>query len=127
MQTGRKFNKILIPKNSPLPLTVTKDFKTYKPNQRSVQIKVLEGESEQPEVCTVIGVCAIRDLPADLPAGWPVRVSYSYEANGRLHVSAQLKGHAASVSADFERENRLPDEDLEMWATFIADELGSEE
>jgi molecular chaperone DnaK len=123
VQTGRKVNKILIPKNSPLPLTVTKEFKTSKPNQRSVQIKVLEGESDQPEVCTVIGVCAIRDLPEDLPPGWPVRVSYTYQANGALHVSAQLKGHAAGVSANFERENRLPDEDLEMWAHFIADEL----
>jgi molecular chaperone DnaK len=123
LETGRKINKILIPKNTPLPATVTKEFKTSRPNQRSVQIKVLEGESDRPEVCTVIGVCAIRDLPPGLPAGWPVKVSYSYEANGRLHVSAQLKGHTASVSADFERENRLPDEDLDMWAHFIEDEL----
>ena len=61
------------------------------------------------------------------PAGWPVRVTYTYGANGRLHVSAQLKGHTASVSADFERENRLPDEDLDMWATFIEDELAVDE
>jgi molecular chaperone DnaK len=127
VETGRKINKILIPKNSPLPQTVTKVFKTFRANQRSVQIKVLEGESDRPEVCTVIGVCAIRDLPADLPAGWPVRVSYSYEANGRLHVSAQLSGHTAGVSADFERENRLPDEDLDMWAHFIEDELDTSE
>jgi molecular chaperone DnaK len=127
IETGRKVNKILIPKNSPLPRTVSKVFKTFRPNQRNVQIKVLEGESDRPEVCTVIGVCAIHDLPPDLPAGWPVRVSYSYEANGRLHVSAQLQGHTASVSADFERENRLPDEDLDMWAHFIADELSEQE
>ena len=126
-ETGRKFNKVLIPKNSPLPHTVSKVFKTFKPNQRSVQIKVLEGESDRPEVCTVIGTCAIRDLPPDLPAGWPVRVSYSYAANGRLHVSAHLQGHSAGVNADFERENRLPDEDLDMWAHFIADELAAEE
>ncbi len=126
-RTGRKFNKILIPKNSPLPVTVSKEFKTFKPNQRSVQVKVLEGEGEQPDACTVIGVCAIRDLPAELPTGWPVRVSYTYEANGRLHVSAQLKGYAAAVSADFERENRLPDEDLDLWAHFIVDEMSGQE
>src|SRR5262249_4089929 len=111
-KTGRKFNKVLIPKNSPLPCTVSKVFRTYKAGQKSVAIQVLEGESEQPEVCTLIGTCAIRDLPAELPEGWPVEVSYSYESNGRLHVSAKLQGHSASVTTDFERENRLPDEDL---------------
>src|SRR5262249_31899361 len=34
-KTGRKHNKILLPKNSPLPRTVTKAFKTHKPNHAS--------------------------------------------------------------------------------------------
>ncbi len=123
VETGRKINKILIPKNSPLPQEVTKLFRTFKANQRSVLIKVLEGESDRPEACTAVGTCAIRDLPADLPAGWPVKVTYSYEPNGRLRVSARLKGHTASVSADFERENRLPEDDLDLWTHFVDKEL----
>jgi molecular chaperone DnaK len=119
---GRKVNKIVIPRNSPLPRTVTKEFRTYRESQKSVVIKVLEGESDQPEVCTAIGTCAIHDLPAGLPVGWPITVSYTYEANGRLRVAASLKGHDASVTADFERENRLPDDDAEMWAQFIVEE-----
>jgi molecular chaperone DnaK len=117
--SGRKFNKILIPRNSPLPRTVTKIFKTFKPNQRNVVIKVLEGESDRPEVCTQVGVCKIRDLPADLPAGWPIQVSYSYEPNGRLQVRAQLQGHNAGVTADFERENHLPEEELDQWEACV--------
>jgi molecular chaperone DnaK len=120
--TGTKVNKILIPKNTPLPFTVTKRFKTFKPNQRSVVIKVLEGESAQPKCCTRVGVCAIKQLPPDLPAGWPVNVSYTYETNGRLHVAAKLKGHDAAITTDFLRENSLPDEDLEMWAHYVEEE-----
>jgi molecular chaperone DnaK len=122
-RTGRRLNKVLLPKNSPLPRTVTKVFKTFKPNQRSVVIQVLEGEAELPEACSQVGVCTIRDLPPDLPSGWPVQVSYTYEANGRLHVSAKLQGHRAGVTTDFVRENTLPDEDLEMWVHFIEQEL----
>jgi molecular chaperone DnaK len=125
-ETGRKLNKILIPKNTPLPAAMTKTFKTLKPNQRSVVIAVLEGESEKPEVCAHVGTCMITDLPPNLPAGWPVQVSYSYKANGRLHVEAKLKGHAASVTTDFMRENSMPDEDVEMWAKFVEDELVTE-
>jgi molecular chaperone DnaK len=123
--TGRRFNKVLLPRNSPLPRTVSKVFKTYRPNQRSVVIRVLEGEAELPEACSQVGVCTIRDLPPGLPAGWPVQVSYTYAANGRLHVSARVRGHAAGVTTDFVRENSLPDEDLEMWTHFIEQELCS--
>ena len=121
-ETGARFNKVIIPKNSPLPQTVTKAFQTLKPNQRSIMIKVLEGESEDPQECTNIGVCVIRNLPQDLPAGWPIRVTYSYEPNGRLHVSARVKGYTAGVSTDFERENGLPDDDLDLWMQFVRDE-----
>jgi molecular chaperone DnaK len=121
-QTGRKLNRILIRKNTPLPQTVTKVFKTLKPNQRSVAIKVLEGESDRPEFCHQVGVCTIRDLPRDLPAGWPVQVSYTYETNGRLHVAAKLKSHPASVTADLLRENSIRDEDLELWTQYVEEE-----
>ena len=40
----------------------------------------------------------------------------------RLHVSAHVKGHAAGVSTDFERENGLPEDDLDLWMQFVCDE-----
>jgi hypothetical protein len=52
-----------------------------------------------------------------------VRVSYTYEANGRLHVRAKVKGHGAEVATDFNHENCLPDEEVELWAHFIEEEL----
>ena len=70
------------------------------------------------------GGCDELDVPVvKLPAGWPVQVSYTYEANGRLHVSARLKGRKEGVTTDFVRENSLPDEDLETWARCIDEEL----
>ena len=54
-------------------------------------------------------------------------MKYSYESNGRLHVSARLKGHSAGVSADFERENCLPEDDQELWSHFVEKELHEQE
>jgi molecular chaperone DnaK len=125
--SGEKVNKVLIPRNTPLPFTVVKRFKTFKPNQRSVVIKVLEGESDKPRCCSPVGVCAIKNLPPKLPAGWPVEVSYTYETNGRLHVTAKVKGHKAGITTDFQRENSLPDEDLEMWAHYVDEEMGRDD
>ena len=55
-----------------------------------------------------------------------MEVSYTYEANGRLHVAARLLGQDAGVSTDFVRANSLPDEDLELWGRYVAEELAAE-
>jgi molecular chaperone DnaK len=122
--TGKKFNKILIPKNTALPFTRKKKFQTYKNGQHAILIKVLEGESDKPAFCTPIGICTISDLPSELPAGWPIEVSYTYQSNGRLQLEARLKGHeAARIATEFQHENSLPDEDLDVWSEFIETEL----
>jgi molecular chaperone DnaK len=119
--SGRRRNQILIPKNTPLPHTVSKVFKTNKPNQPNIVIRVVEGESERPEACTQVGVCTIKDLPPNLPEGWPVQVGYTYETNGRLQVTVQLKGQSAGVTTTFQRENSLADEELKLWSHYVDD------
>ena len=122
-ETGRRINKILIPKNTPLPKTVVKEFKTAKKGQRNIGITVLEGESERPEVCSKVGVCRIDDLPPELPEGWPVLVSYSYVANGQLSVKAKLKNYKAGVKTEFVWENSMTDEDVELWSQYVGEEM----
>ncbi len=119
--TNRKLNQILIPKNTPLPKSVAKRFKTFKANQKNVRITILEGESEQPEACTQVGECIIRDLPPGLPAGWPVEVRYAYAENGRLRVQGKLVGHDAVVKTDFIRVNNMTQGDLMFWYERLAE------
>ncbi len=117
--TGRRRNQILIPKNTPLPHTVTRNFKTAKLNQPNVVIRVVEGESERPEACIQVGVCTIDNLPPNLPAGSPVQVSYTYLANGQLQVTGQLRGQQSSATTVFQRDNALADEELRLWAQYL--------
>ena len=67
-QTGRKRNGILIPRNTPIPVTAKRSFRTQKINQRSILVQIVEGENASPEDCTQIGRCSIRKLPSNLPA-----------------------------------------------------------
>ncbi|HVA46779.1 MAG TPA: Hsp70 family protein [Pirellulales bacterium] len=121
-ESRSRVNRVIIPKNTPLPRSKTKRFKTFKANQANVKVTVLEGESEVPDACIEVGTCVIRDLPPNLPAGWPVEVRYSYQENGRLQVSAKLVGHGAHVTAEFIRDNSLSDDDLLLWGQVLADE-----
>ncbi len=120
--TGRKLNRVIIPKNTALPHVAARRFKTYQSNQPNVRVCVLEGESEVPDACIEVGTCVIRDLPPNLPAGWPVEVRYSYGENGRLQVMASLVGHDAKVTTEFIRDNSLSDDDLMLWAECLATE-----
>ncbi len=117
--TGRRKNQILIPKNTPLPTAVTKVFKTHKPGQQSVIIRVVEGESERPEACIQVGTCTIAGLPPRLPAGSPVTVSYAYHTDGRLEVTGQVKGHTEAVTTTFQRENSLDAAEMQLWSQYV--------
>lgn len=120
--TRRSRNQIVIPKNTPLPHSAARRFKTFRANQPNVKIAVMEGESTSPDACIEVGMCVIQGLPPNLPAGWPVEVRYTYRENGRLQVAASLVGHAARVTAEFVRDNSLSDDDLMLWAECLSAE-----
>ncbi|HWB11065.1 MAG TPA: Hsp70 family protein [Pirellulales bacterium] len=113
--TGDRLNKIIIPKNTPLPHSAARRFKTFKSGQPNVKVTVVEGDSELPDACIEVGTCVIHDLPPNLPAGWPVEVRYTYQENGRLQVAAKLIGHEGMVATEFVRNNSLSEDDLMLW------------
>ncbi|HVX13793.1 MAG TPA: Hsp70 family protein [Pirellulales bacterium] len=122
--TLRKRNVIVIPRNSPLPAKVKERFVTKAENQRSVMVQVLEGESSTPSECTAIGRTSLRDLPPGLPAGWPVEITYQYETNGRLHVTAVVPGTKSEVKLELEREGALSNERLARWKQVVSTDGG---
>jgi molecular chaperone DnaK len=114
-QTGERLNAILIPKNTALPYKALGTFSTAKPNQRSVKVSVLEGESHRPEECIALGDCVVRDLPPGLPKGSKVEVIYRYAANGRISVSARVPETRQSAHVEIKRDNTRELEDLGTW------------
>jgi len=122
--TQEKVNAILIPRNTPLPVTTTRMFVTKKPDQRSIAVLVLEGESSLPSECTVIGRSVIRDLPKDLPQGHPVEVTYEYTTNGRLHVRASVPTVDRAIRIEIERGARLPDNRITEWKKALSGKGG---
>ncbi|HQU42718.1 MAG TPA: Hsp70 family protein, partial [Pirellulales bacterium] len=123
-KTQRKRNVIVIPRNTPLPAKVKERFVTKTENQRSIVVQVLEGESSAPSDCTSIGRTSLRDLPPGLPAGWPVEITYEYETNGRLKVSATVPGTNREVKLQLEREGALSDERIARWKQAVSTDGG---
>jgi molecular chaperone DnaK len=118
--TGRKRNAILIPRNTPLPASATRVFKTKKTRQENVLVQIVEGEAATPDACTAIGQCVIRDLPPDLPAGSPVGVKFKYGTDGRLAVTVQVSPKGKPIRQEITREHAFGRDDLDRWRNVLA-------
>jgi molecular chaperone DnaK len=114
-QTGRPRTKVMIPRNSPIPLSKTSRFKTHRPGQKSVAVKIVEGGDASGNNATPIGTCVVRDLPPGLPKGTQVDVSFTYAANGRLLVHADLPDLGQEASMEIERDSGLSDGEMILW------------
>jgi molecular chaperone DnaK len=118
--TKRKRNGILVPRNTPLPVTAKRTFKTQKANQKSILVQIVEGESANPDDCCQIGRCTVPSLPPGLPERSPIDVIFRYKPNGRLKVRVTVPNTNSKVDAVFTRENSLPKEHLDGWRLYIS-------
>ena len=112
----RFVNSILIPRNTPLPHSGSQTYRTIKPGQARIVIKLVEGESVNPDECIPLGEFAIEPLPPELPMGSPVKVNYAYDKSGRIKVQAILEAPWARGEVKIARRASAVDKDVEDWA-----------
>ncbi len=117
---NRIVNSRIIPRNTPLPTTRTRVFGTEAPNQSMVRLRIVEGESRDPNACTQIGECVIHELPPGLPQGAPVEVTFRYDPSGRVRVKAVELTHQTSAEAEIERESGFEPSQLEQLADSVS-------
>ena len=117
-KAGRKINAVVIPRNTQLPVTTQRTFKTHKEGQDSVMIQIIEGESNSPQECQPVGEC-IEDLPADLPALSPVTVEFNYSSNGRLNVFVEYPETGYRATKELTRPVGLAPVDLHKWREWV--------
>lgn len=118
-KTSRKRAAIIVPRNTPLPATAQRVFRTQQTGQPSILVPIVEGESPSAETCTAIGECIIDHLPPQLPAQTPVLVRFQYAANGRLTIVVKVGENGQEITQDITRVNGLPPEHLEAWRNWV--------
>ena len=79
---------ILIPRNTPLPCERTKTYATLVDRQLAMKIEVLQGEDEDPEFCQLLGEAIFAPLPP-YPRGSPIEITFAYDRNGVIQVTAR--------------------------------------
>ncbi|HEV2096284.1 MAG TPA: Hsp70 family protein, partial [Chthoniobacterales bacterium] len=87
----------MIRKMTAIPATAKNSFGTATANMGKAVVRVVEGESTLPAECTPLGICDV-ELPAFLPKGSPVELTYEYNANQVLEVAVHAYGNEAKVT-----------------------------
>ncbi len=115
-ETGRRVvqNRIILKKNTPLPCETSQMFYTMSEGQTEVKVTITQGEDTAPEYVNKIGTHKF-ELPPDRPAERPIKVTYSYDVNQRMHCSFEdiESGRVLQVDFCLDQNGEMSENDTE--------------
>ncbi len=102
----------LIERNTTIPTRKAETFSTAEDNQPSVEIHVLQGESEMATFNKTLGKFQLVGIPP-APRGMPqIEVSFDIDANGIIHVNAKDLGTGNEQQIRIEGGSGLSEEEV---------------
>jgi molecular chaperone DnaK len=108
---GGVFTK-LIDRNTTIPTRKAETFSTAEDNQASVEIHVLQGESEMATYNKTLGKFQLVGIPP-APRGMPqIEVGFDIDANGIIHVTAKDLGTGNEQQIRIEGGSGLSEEEV---------------
>ena len=105
---NRYYNEIIIPANHPRPVRAAKKFRFYTSPRTAneLAIYVLQGDSENPLDCQITYkyvVTGIKHVNRGEKIGTVIRLQYSYDVNGVIHIQARQED--SHVDLPIRKEN----------------------
>ncbi len=108
---GQEENDILIPKNAKLPVAVKQAYATMVNGQKSLELKVTEGEFREVTDVDLIGVFHL-ELPENLPARSKIDVEITLDPFQMIHIVLIIPDHMFRKEYSIQRKNNLGEGEL---------------
>jgi molecular chaperone DnaK len=123
-ETGRRVieNRIILKKNTPLPCESTQMFYTMSKGQKEVEVTITQGEDTAVDYVNKIATHKFK-LPPNRQARCPIKVTYSYDVNQRMHCTFEdvQSGKTLEVEFSLDQKGEMSESDVKQ----KADELGA--
>ena len=114
LETVGGLMKVLIPRNTPIPVRQSDVFSTSEANQSSVEIHVWQGERQMASDNKSLGRFRLSGIPP-APRGVPqVQVAFDIDANGLLQVSATDRTTGRKQSVSIQGGSNLNEDEVQL-------------
>ena len=80
--------EVIIPRNSPIPTTISQEFTTHQDNQTAMKLHIVQGERKMASDCRSLANLELINLPLHKAGKVKVKVTYIIDSDGILTVIA---------------------------------------
>jgi len=114
-------NRVLIPKNTKVPVSITKRFVTrsYGRGGTHIDIDITQGDTTDLTLAEYLGTGRITGIPPNEPDRQPVDVTMEFDDQGRLHIHALYVPRNQDMEMSLEIPGGLCQEEVEDHRRFL--------
>ena len=105
--------EVIIPRNSTIPNSSSKEYTTFKDGQSAMSIHVVQGERDLASDCRSLAKFIVSDIPPMLAGAARIKIEFQIDADGILNVTAKETSTNQLTTVEVKPSYGISDSEIE--------------